>query len=120
MSLYKCTRCGAPTDNDQSFTVSTGYRCEVHRCDECDRRLTREIHWTSEGEAINENTIICPYCGHEYESYDAYDFDEGTTEEVECEMCGRKFDLEVETRRLFSTKRSLCELPDDWEEDDDE
>lgn len=118
---FKCDECGAPTDNDQSWDLETLYtegkprRIEVHRCDKCEERFHRKIDWQSEGEAWNECTIICPYCGYEYEEYDAYAFEDGTHEEVECDGCGRKFDLEVETRREFSTKRSLCEMPDDYE-----
>lgn len=119
MSLYKCTTCGAPTDNDQSFKLSSGDTLEVHRCDECDKRFHQELDWESEGETFQEDTIICPYCGHEYDNYDAYDFDEGDTSEVECEICGRKFDLEVKVSRTYSTKRSLCEMPDDFGEEDE-
>ena len=122
MSLYKCDKCGEPTDNDQSFTLTTvhgpGRRYEVHRCDRCDKRFQLEIDWESEGETIREDTLICPYCGHEYDTYDAYDFEEGRTPEVECEICGKKFDLEIETMRLYSTKRSACEMPDDYGEED--
>ena len=117
MSLYKCTRCGEPTDNDQSFALSTGYFLEVHRCDKCDKRLHQQIEWENKGETFREDEIICPYCGYTYESYDAYGFDEGTTPEVECDGCGHKFDLEVEERRTYSTKRSLCEMPDDYGEE---
>jgi DNA-directed RNA polymerase subunit RPC12/RpoP len=125
MSKYKCTKCGAPTDNDQSFEVipiggKEPHRVEVHRCDKCDKRFHQELDWESEGETINENELTCPYCGYEYDTYDAYGFREGDTDEVECEACGRKFDLVVETRRVFSTKRSLCEMPDDYGEEDDD
>ena len=123
MSKYKCEYCGAPTDNDQSFTVPaliTGWepkRYEVHRCDKCDKRLDQEIAWESEGETIGEDNVICPYCGYKYDDYDGYQFDEGKTEEEECPECGRKFDVEVETRRTYSTKRSLCEMPEDYGEE---
>jgi DNA-directed RNA polymerase subunit RPC12/RpoP len=69
---------------------------------------------------MQEDNVICPYCGYKYDDYDAYCFQEGDTPEVECEACGRKFDLEVETRRVFSTKRSLCEMPDNYGEEDTE
>lgn len=123
MSKYKCQECGAPTDNDQSFTVPANItggepcRYEVHRCDKCDDRFHRELDWESEGETIREKNVICPYCGYEYDDYDGYTFDEGKTEEVECPACSRKFDLEVEVRRTYSTKRSLCEMPEDYEEE---
>lgn len=122
MSKYKC-RCGAPTDNDQSFTVPsciTGgepSRYEVHRCDKCDKRFHQELDWESEGETIQEKEIICPYCEHKYDDYDAYAFDEGDHPEVECEICGRKFDLEIREVRTYSTKRSLCEMPENYGEE---
>lgn len=116
---YKCNRCGAPTDNDQSFTITSGYYLEVHRCDECDARLNLEIAWESKGETVAEDELVCPYCQASYDDYDAYGFDEGRTTEIECSFCGRKFDLEVEVRRTYSTKRSLCEMPDGWSEEDE-
>lgn len=125
MSKYICTKCGAPTDNDQSFEVKplcamAPRRIEVHRCDKCDKRFHQELDWESEGETIYEKKLICPYCGYEYDDYDAYGFLEGSTPEVECEECGRKFDLEVETRRVFSTKRSLCEMPENYGEEEED
>ncbi len=125
MSKFKCTLCGAPTDNDQSFTVPahiTGgapARYEVHRCDKCDKRFNQELAWESEGGTYKEKNVICPYCGYKYDDYDGYQFDEGKTEEEECPECGRKFDVEVEFSRTYSTKRSLCEMPEDWEGEDE-
>lgn len=125
MSMFKCSKCGAPTDNDQSFTVPahiTGgaiARYEVHRCDKCDKRLDQELAWESKGETIREDNVICPYCEYEYDDYDGYQFDEGNTEEVECLACGRKFNVEVEVRRTYSTKRSLSEMPENYGEEDD-
>lgn len=120
MSKFKCTICGAPTDNDQSFTTRNGFHLEVHRCDKCDKRFHQELNWESEGESIREEKIVCPFCGHEYEDYSGYEFDEGRHEETECECCGRKFDLEVEVSRTYSTKRSLCEMPEDYGEEEED
>ena len=116
MSKFKC-KCGASTDNDQSFSLPDGSLFEVHRCDECDKRFKQEIDWESEGETFREDKVTCPYCGYEYEDYDGYQFDEGKTEEVECLECLRKFDVEVEVRRMYSTKRSLCEMPENYGEE---
>lgn len=116
MSKYKCTTCGAPTDNDQTFCELF----EVHRCDECDKRFHQEIAWQSEGETLMVDKLTCPYCGYEYEDYDGYEFDEGTTEDVECPECSRRFDVEVEVQRVYSTKRSLCEMPENYGEEDEE
>lgn len=125
MSKYKCDRCGAPTDNDQSFTSRAipglpSKRYEVHRCDACDKRWQQELDWEVEGETLREDELVCPYCGASYEAEDAWHFDEGKTEEVECMFCGKKFDLEVEVSRTYSTKRSLCEMPDDYGEEEEE
>ena len=125
MSNFKCEKCGAATDNDQSFVLTPicstePIHIEVHRCDECDKRWHQELDWECEGETINESKLICPYCDHEYDDSEAYYFDEGDTPEVECEMCGRKFDLTVETRRVFSTKRSLSEMPENYGYEDGE
>ena len=113
---WRCDDCGALTENDQSMTFQDGFVLERHRCDKCHDRWERELAWESKGETINEDEIVCPYCNTSYEDYDAYAFDEGKTAEVECFECGRKFDLEVEVKRTYSTKRSLCEMPDDWNE----
>ncbi len=126
MSKFVCMKCGSPTDNDQSFTLPahiTGgapSRYEVHRCDKCDKRFHQELDWESKGETIRENKVICPYCGYEYDDYCGYQFDEGTIEEEECPECSRKFDIEIEVRRTYSTKRSLCEMPEDWDEEGEE
>lgn len=113
--IFKCQTCGCDTTNDQSFTVRTGYVCEVHRCDACDKRWHMELDWECMGETINESNIICPYCGYEYSDYDGWSFEGGDHEEVECECCGKHFDLEVRERRTYSTKRSVCDMPDDWD-----
>ena len=126
MSKFVCMKCGSPTDNDQSFTVpdyimgGEPKTYEVHRCDKCDKRFHQELAWETKGETTREYKLICPYCQYEYDDYDAYGFQEGDTPEVECEACGRKFDLEVDTRRVFSTKRSFCEMPEDWDKDDED
>lgn len=126
MMKYICQKCGEPTDNDQSIDVKSmfggfePYHLDVHRCDKCDKRFHQELDWESEGETINKDKLICPYCECEYDDYDTYSFDEGDTSEVECDFCGKKFDLKVETRRVFSTKRSLCEMPENYGEEDEE
>ena len=103
---FVCGHCGKPTDNTKVYG-----NLVFHTCDECQDKMDREIDWQSENEHFRENTIICPYCDYEYEAYDSYRYDEGEETEIECPECGRKFDLEVENIRYFSTKRSLCEMP---------
>ena len=104
---FICARCKNPTDNETIIGDVT-----VHFCDACNKQLHREVTWESEGEQYLEKTVICPYCEHEYEMFDAYELE--SDEEIECECCGKKFDLEVREVRLFTTKRSLCEMPKDW------
>lgn len=101
---FKCGHCGKPTDNIKKYEGII-----IHICDECQEQISKEIEWQLENEHWREKTIICPYCDYEYESYDAYAYEENETE-IECELCGRKFDLEVEEIRYFSTKRSCCEM----------
>lgn len=105
--------CGNQTDNEEVIGGIV-----LHTCDACLQRIHKETTWELEGEQYQEDTVICPYCGHEYEKYDAYGFDLGGEDEIECERCGKKFDLEVREVRLFTTKRSLCEMPADWGESD--
>jgi len=101
--------CGNPTDNLKVIGNTV-----LHTCDECLERISKEVDWESENEHWRERTIVCPYCDYEYEMYDAYNY-EDNEEEVECPECGKKFDLEVEHTRYFSTKRSVCEMPEDYE-----
>lgn len=115
--IYKCDICGCDTTNDQSVTLARkygGYHIEAHRCDACDHRLDLEIDWQAMGETIQETNIICPYCGYEYGDYEGYGFDAGDHDEVECDSCGKHFDLEVVERRTYSTKRSVCDMPEDF------
>lgn len=126
MCKFKCEDCGVPTDNDQSFTIPAYFKwdkpltIERHRCDKCQRRFEQESDWESEGETINVDNVTCPYCGYVYDDYDGYQFDEVKTEEVECPICSRKFDVEVEVKRTYSTKRSLSEMPENYGDEDEE
>lgn len=109
---YTCP-CGNPTDNIKIIGNVT-----LHTCDRCKERISKEVAWESKNEHWRVNTVICPYCDFEYEAYDAYAYEENE-EEIECPVCGKKFDLEVEHIKYFSTKRSVCEMPDDYEDGDD-
>lgn len=104
---FKCSHCGKPTDNVKSYEGII-----IHTCDECEEQISKEVEWEYKNNHYREKTIICPYCDYEYEAYEAYVYEEAE-EEIECELCGRKFDLEVEDVRYFSTKRSVCEMPDE-------
>lgn len=108
MAKYICGICGKPTDNENILSPTV----TLHTCDDCSARIHREAEYQADGEQFREKTVICPHCGYEYDPYDSYGFDEGETEDVECECCGHKFDLEVEDIRYFSTKKSVSEMPD--------
>ena len=101
--------CGNPTDNEKLIGNSV-----IHTCDECLERISKEVDWESENEHYHERTIICPYCDFEYEDYDAWNFD-CSEDEVECPECGKRFDLEIQEIRYFSTKRSVCDMPEDYQ-----
>lgn len=107
---YICSKCGKPTDNIRDSGDGLVYSW----CDDCNNFWSRQYDFQGETETINERSLICPHCGHVYDDYDAYGFDDGESEEVVCEICGKKFDLEVECVRRYSTKRSLCEMPEDY------
>ena len=101
--------CGNPTDN-----ATVIGNIVLHTCDKCLERISKEADWENENEHYHERTIICPYCDFEYEEYDAWGFD-CSEDKVECPECGKRFDLEVEDVRYFSTKRSLCDMPEDYQ-----
>ena len=109
---YVC-RCGNPTDNTNVIGD-----IELHTCDECKERISKQVDWESENEHRREGTIICPYCDFEYEEYDAYAYEESENE-IECPECGKRFDLEVENITYFSTKRSICDMPEDYGDDEE-
>lgn len=117
--IFKCSRCGCETTNDKSIKLRDGSIYEIHRCDACQKRWDMEFEWESKGETTRERNIICPYCGYEYSDYGGYEFDSGDHDEVECEDCGMHFDLEVRETRTYSTKRSLCDMPEDFDPEED-
>ena len=55
-----------------------------------------------------EDTIICPWCGYEYEDCWEYDFD-SDGEEFECEECGKKFDVQEKITYEYKSTRHPCE-----------
>ena len=121
--MFECCDCGKPTDNSCDVNdLSGNLLFTIHRCDACEEQLKLEMDFQSEGETIEIDTLVCPWCGYEYEDHESCRYyDIGSEEEVDCPSCGRKFDLEVQTAVRFSTKRSLCEMPEDYgkEEQDD-
>lgn len=91
---YLCDFCGHPTDD--AHTIG-GIAKVFHTCKACQDRMDREYDYQSEGETYNERVLVCPHCQHEYEDYDAYQFEEGTTEEVVCEFCGKNSTWKLST-----------------------
>lgn len=119
MEIFKCSRCGCDTTNKKDYYRDDGsLMFTSHRCDACERRMDLEYDFQCEGETIDEFELICPWCQSSYDSYDAYKYDDGETE-VECMYCGKHFDLEIETRRRYSTKRSICDMPEDYGQEED-
>lgn len=112
--MFKCQDCGAETSNrfDIHNVEGTKVILTVHRCDACQKRFNLELEFQREGETFREQSLICPWCGVEFEDYEAWGYD--TEDEVECPLCGKHFDLVVREIRQYSTKRSLCDMPEDY------
>jgi len=56
----------------------------------------------------HEDNIICPHCDSTYSS-EPYEYYDSDGEELECDDCGKKFILGVNTSITFSTNKSDCE-----------
>lgn len=118
-ATYSCGLCGCETVNRMEHRSRTGDLMFVtHTCDRCQKRISLEYDFQSEGETVLETDLICPWCQAVYSSYDAWAFPDDE-EGVECQFCGKHFDLEIEHRRRYSTRRSLCDMPQDYEGDAD-
>ena len=87
----------------------------LHFCDACNDAIDREVRWESEGATHRKDQVICPFCGYEYDPYESLRFDEDETTDAACECCGRHFKVEVTTVRYYSTRRSISEMPPDWQ-----
>lgn len=107
---FTCARCGVPTDNAEQ--IGTVF---VHFCDDCRAEINREVKWQRQGETWKKKTVVCPYCGYELDGYESFRFDLGETREHACECCSRKFDVDVIEVCYYSVRRSVCEMPEDWQ-----
>ena len=112
---FTCVRCGVHTDNAEQIGSVT-----VHICDDCNLAIHREMKWSRQGETWRERTVVCPYCGYELDGYKSFQFELGETREHACECCHKKFDVRVVEVRYYSTKRSDCEMPEDWQPPEEE
>lgn len=116
--IFTCRDCGAETENSHDITDPQNMKVilTVHRCDDCLKKLDRKLEWELQGESYQEDSVLCPYCGFEYDDYDTYGFDEGE-QDVICDECGKSFTLEVQTMRKYSTHRRAEDMPEDFDPD---
>lgn len=106
---FICDTCGKPTDNEYRIEFGTmENEIIVHRCDECDKKNDAEIDW--QNEQYGEDDIICPWCGTKFSGYE--DMSEVTPEPyrdfegtVDCPVCGKEFELEIETKCDYTTRK---------------
>lgn len=106
--IYKCCDCGKPTGNKRVISMTRGNDLIIHRCDECQDKLSAEIEW--QNEQWQEDNIICPWCNDCFSEYEEmlqvtdspYEDFVGT---VKCPSCGKEFDLEIETKCTYTTKK---------------
>lgn len=106
-----CTVCGAPA-RERTVSRYTGY--DTTECPACRRKSEAERRWRNE--QFMEDDVICPWCGHKDCWSMEYD-DEET--EIECERCGRTFEVEIEVRRTYTTWRPEGDMPAGFEYMDD-
>ena len=115
--MYQCRCCGSPTPNSEDLGKLLGdTHYIIHLCDDCNRRYELEYEFQRQGETISEPQIICPWCSYEFDCVESGYYD-SSEDEVECPVCGKHFDLEVLNRPRYSTKRSLCDMPENWQPD---
>lgn len=121
MGLFKCCDCGCDTPNSMDLGLLFGNpHYIIHRCDACEERRDMEFEFQRVGEIIRKSQMICPWCGYMFEPEESWGYiGVGAEDEVECPSCGKHFDLEVETHPRFSTKRSLCDMPEGWTPEDE-
>lgn len=114
VKVRPCNRCGRPTTNFTRFSRRTAEvlgKPGVAYCDECDAELVREREW--ENEQYQATAAICPWCLHPDE--ESWGIEDGESEHV-CPKCGRVYELETE--RLYTTRRRIEDMPDDYEPHD--
>lgn len=113
IKVRPCKRCGKPTTNFTRFSKRTAEllgKRGVAYCDECEAERRREREWANE--QYQATAAICPWCLHP--DADSWEIEDGTSER-ECPSCGRVYELEVE--RVYTTRRRIDDMPDDYEPD---
>lgn len=110
-----CKLCGKPTTNytrfsrrEAEFTGKPG----VAICDDCRERSRRDREWANE--QYQATSAICPWCL--YPDADSWELEDGTSD-AQCPNCGRVYELETE--RLYTTRRKAEDMPDDYEPGDE-
>lgn len=112
MSLYKCKKCGTPT-NRFAKLCDEHYRCEDCGaedglcyytegllCNFCHTiRVNRRIA-EFDGDTQFTPEIVCPHCG--YVHSDSWEWSEG---ESECGDCGQKFEVVRHVDVTYSTSK---------------
>ena len=106
--LFSCDDCGNPTNNQRIIKMSYGNDLIIHRCGDCQDKLDAEVDW--QNEQFKESNIICPWCEDTFSDYEdmskitdsPYEDFEGN---VKCPTCGKEFELEIETRCNYTTRK---------------
>lgn len=114
IKVRPCRRCGKPTTNFTRFNRRVAEimgKPGVAYCDECTERSRREHEW--ENEQYQATAAICPWCLSP--DADSWELEDGTSE-VQCPNCGMVYELETE--RVYTSRRRIEDMPDDYEPDD--
>lgn len=93
----KCIKCGTyREDSDlRKWDVWEYVHDKFALCPDCIDELKTEPY-----SLLNNSCMICPYCGHE--DPESWEFGEDSNE-AECGVCGREFDLSVNRSVTYST-----------------
>lgn len=98
----KCDGCGCTVDLASDPVCRVWSRTRL--CRWClERRLAegKPINFVPQPENHDPCHIVCPHCGCGRQATEPGDYDSG---ERDCPVCGRHFDLVVETVSYFSTR----------------
>lgn len=104
---HKCLVC-----DKEHYEEYSRYFCSA----ECEKRWDEKFIWDYEHTHNSNDGAICPFCGHEHTAGGDYPelYDESLCE-MECDNCGRKF--EIESISIWSWETKPCD--DDYPELDE-